>query len=692
MLLARGSVTDRPWGQTLGALGMKHLTGQLTVVSEGKEYAIVFHDGAIVAAASPAVADAAVRIALTNHLISKTQVPDLTRRIAAAPDRDDVDVIAEATKLSPEHVDQLRRKVTAQRAARSFSLETGEFSVMDEVQLATVPDVVGIDVRAVIYLGARLNVTAPAMTEALRVFGDAYILKKDAEATLSLFEFAEPVEMTILAELRAGTSLPEIEAAHRDIDPRTAEAMVYALMSVGACQMQDAPVIPRAGTATIKTQPALKRPTMPPAAARVNRDSSSSFGPYVSRTQSIQPVPAVGRTPTPTSAIRREFDDGTATPAAMRASRGHTDAPPSTGRASTPSMASGTNTGTSPTIASGTQNRQTPRLGTSSPTNPHLGRASASIPTLDPPTGVRAPTGDPAGRAPTGDPGRTPTGDPVTGRAPTPPSLGRAPTPSAPSVGRATTNSTISRTTTLRKTKALIAARTILFDQGADHFALLGVPFDAPFDIVRTTYLNLSRQLHPDKLAELGVDDAGGVAGRLFAQMGLAFAVLTDQKRRLEYMASLLRPDVALPPAAPPPPPARTMTSEESLAEAAEAFKRGEVALRRDEPIEACLAFAKAVELQPNNTDYGGLLGWSQFCAATDKAAAAPKARQALDKMINKSDKPIRGRFLLGRVERMLGNDQKAKYHFELVIYDQPNHAEAQAEIRAIDQRAKNKR
>ena len=673
MLLAHGSVTDRPWGQTLGALGTKRLTGQLTVVSEAKEYAVVFDDGAIIAASSPTIADAAVRIALTNHLISKAQVNDLTRRIATVPDRDDVDVIAETTKLSPDLVDKLRRKVIAQRAARTFSLETGEFSVTDEVTLATVPGVVGIDVRAVIYLGARLNVTAPAMTEALRVFGDAYVLKKDAEPTLSLFEFADPVEMTILAELRAGTSLPELEAAHRDIDPRTAEAMVYALMSVGACQMQEAPAIPRAGTATFtQKQPILKRPTTPPAAARtVSRDSSSSFAPSVARTQSIQPVPAVGRTPTPTSAIRREFDDGSATPAAMRASRGHTDAPPT--RASSPSIAAGTKTGSSPAVmAAGTQSRQTPRLGTNTPTNnPQFGRASTSNPT------IRPGTNDPVT-------GRAPTGDPAPGRAPTP--------TTPPSVGRAPTNPSIARTTTLRKTKALIAARSILVEQGADHFALLGVPFDAPSDVVRTTYLNLSRQLHPDKLAELGVDDTGGVASRLFSQIGQAFAVLTDQGRRTEYMASLLRPDVALPPAAPPPAPARTKTAEELVTEAAEAFKRGETALRRDEPIEACLAFAKAVELQPNNADYVGLLGWAQFCAATDKAAAAGKARQALDKMIQKSDKPIRGRFLLGRVERMLGRDREARYHFEQVIDMQANHAEAQSEIRAIDQRAKTKR
>src|SRR3954464_9879333 len=103
MLLARGAVTDRPWGQTLGALGTKRLTGQVSVVSEDKTYEIAFDLGTIVAATSPLVSDAAVRIALTNHLISKAAVPEITRRIAASPDRDEVDVLAEATGLSPQH-------------------------------------------------------------------------------------------------------------------------------------------------------------------------------------------------------------------------------------------------------------------------------------------------------------------------------------------------------------------------------------------------------------------------------------------------------------------------------------------------------------------------------------------------------------------------------------------------------------
>ncbi len=63
--LARGSVSDRPWGRTLGALGLRALTGQLTLVSDGRRFQVAFVEGAVVGAASPLASDAAVRVALT---------------------------------------------------------------------------------------------------------------------------------------------------------------------------------------------------------------------------------------------------------------------------------------------------------------------------------------------------------------------------------------------------------------------------------------------------------------------------------------------------------------------------------------------------------------------------------------------------------------------------------------------------
>src|ERR1700760_1427821 len=101
--LARGTVADRPWGRTLGALGLRGLSGQLTLLGDGKPFRIAFEQGAVVGATSPMASDAAVRLALTGGLITSTQVADITRRIAMSPHRDEIEVRAEAARLPIDH-------------------------------------------------------------------------------------------------------------------------------------------------------------------------------------------------------------------------------------------------------------------------------------------------------------------------------------------------------------------------------------------------------------------------------------------------------------------------------------------------------------------------------------------------------------------------------------------------------------
>src|SRR4051812_36058922 len=127
MELARGSVTDRPWGMTLGALGRRHCTGQLTLVEGTRTYGIVFDHGAVVGASSPLASDSASRVALLNQLIAPAQLAEVTRRLAAAPDRDEAEIVGEVARLSVDQMVKLRRKVIEHRAARTFSVERGDF-------------------------------------------------------------------------------------------------------------------------------------------------------------------------------------------------------------------------------------------------------------------------------------------------------------------------------------------------------------------------------------------------------------------------------------------------------------------------------------------------------------------------------------------------------------------------------------
>lgn len=250
--LARGGVADRPWGLTLGALGMRGLTGQLTLTSDGKRYHVAFAGGAVIAAASPLASDAAVRLAMTGGLLSSSQVADIARRHQANPTRDEVDLIAELIRLSPDQAMKLRRRAVAQRAARTFSLDRGEFVVDDQVTLPIYPGA-ELDVRAVIFLGAKTNLSEQRLSSELAMFGSTFKLREDAVVDLPQYGFAR-TEDSVLDLLETGAALPDLERVGSEA--HIVRAMVYALMSCNALD---------GGQAKARPQPAQQRPAIPQA-------------------------------------------------------------------------------------------------------------------------------------------------------------------------------------------------------------------------------------------------------------------------------------------------------------------------------------------------------------------------------------------------------------------------------------------
>jgi len=123
------------------------------------------------------------------------------------------------------------------------------------------------------------------------------------------------------------------------------------------------------------------------------------------------------------------------------------------------------------------------------------------------------------------------------------------------------------------------------------------------------------------------------------------------------------------------------------ILESEEAFRRGELALRRDRPQAAVIELERALELNPDEADYHATLAWARFCAASDKAPIADVTRAALERALELQPRSVTARFYLGRVDRMLGRDAEALRRFRDVIADSPGHAEAAAEIRALESR-----
>jgi tetratricopeptide (TPR) repeat protein len=532
--LARGTIADRPWGRTLAALGLRGATGELTVTADNKRYQVAFMRGAVVAAASPLASDAAVRIALTAGLVSSSQVADIARRQAAAPQRDEIELIAELVRLGPDHALRLRRRAVAHRAARTFALDRGEFVVDDRTTLRVVQGG-ELDVRSVIYLGARQHLSETRLAVDLSKLGAWFKLTAAGVEDLPQFGFGAD-EQPVLRRLQHGGTLADLAV---DSDPRLAQAVVYALVSCNACEVGSAP-------------PASRTASGPMPATR-----PSGSVPTTTRSSGTMPR---ARTQPPANAAQAQ-------------------------RKSQPSM----------------------RVAVARKVDP---AQSAQV-------------------------------------------------------------------------QQLIAAKLGQLAREADHFAVFGISADASPDQIRKAYFNLARQLHPDRLAALGIADDNRDAQRLFAHVNRAFAQLSDPRELAAYRDIVARGGEAV------------LRAEQQQAEemakriidAEEAFRRAEAAVSRDQFSLAMIELTRATQLNPGEPDYQALYTWVQFVSSDDKVAMAGRTRLALERVISQAPQAIEARFYLGRLERMVGRDDVALRLFQEVLRAEPRHTEAAGELRMLESR-----
>jgi hypothetical protein len=666
--LARGSVVDRPWGRTLAAIGLRPTSGQLTIYADNREYAVVFSQGAVVGAYSPLPADAVARVALTAGLLTANEVVEVSRRQSHD---DGTDVVIEVGRLTPDQVARLRRRATAHRAARSFSLERGEFVFTDNVTAGWHPDA-AVDVRAVIYLGARLTLSEHRLASDLGLLGASFRLRDDAIADLGQFGFTD-LERPILAALRQGASLYAVENAAPDVDQRTVRAVIYALACCGAVDaigdlipQQPATAGPPVRSSSVTIPRTRTGATAAPAvaagspAAGTAVTGSAAAHPAVPRTRTGQPSePTLSRTATPQPAERPNTAPPPVHPATARtiSPSGHnrTSSPiPVQARTGTPVSApipaqSRTGTPSSPTAHPPSSRTMTP---------PATGRISTPPDpprTTTPPAPRRTvPPTSPGPRAPAASPSHMYAKADV--RVPTATGAPAARNPLAAA-----------------ELQSLIKAKVSLVDQGADHFLLLGIKPDSPIEVVRSAFFGLVRRLHPDLLVASGLP-VTVEAQRLMARLNEAYAVLNAPEKRREYEDSLHLSD--------------SRQSADAIVTTAltaeERFRRGLAALKRDAIPDAVREFEAAFELKKDEGDYLALLTWAQFCAATDKQAAAPAARQMLERASRMSPESVTPRFWYGRLERALGRTPQALNHFRWVVDQDPRHADAAAEIRVL--------
>ncbi len=203
-----------------------------------------------------------------------------------------------------------------------------------------------------------------------------------------------------------------------------------------------------------------------------------------------------------------------------------------------------------------------------------------------------------------------------------------------------------------------------------NRFDILGLHLEATREQVKVAFLDLVKVFHPDRLPP-NLADLTPQATAIFDSLREAQEYLLDDERRAVHARQMA--------AAASGPPVRDQ------AEAAEAYRAGEAALRRRDHAAAEAAFAESYRLYPR-AHVLAARAWAIYMDPNRKVDAATARAMMVDAL--KEDPACdRAHYQLGVIARVEGDVERAERHFREALRSNPRHLEASQELRLIEMR-----
>jgi len=212
--------------------------------------------------------------------------------------------------------------------------------------------------------------------------------------------------------------------------------------------------------------------------------------------------------------------------------------------------------------------------------------------------------------------------------------------------------------------------------KGQTHFQRLGLTEQTDAGAVKISYFKLARLYHPDTLPPNAPPELERLKAEIFGYIGDAYRTLSDDKSRAEYIESLKGGAEG-----------QEEVDVVAILQAEERFKRGTIFMKARKYAEAVTIFDEAIQLNPDEAEFYAWRGYARFCAAPDKKAAQPEAFKELQLAIKKNDRCAPAHYFLGVMAKSLGDAGGALKHFRRTVELQPDHIDAQREIRIATQK-----
>jgi tetratricopeptide (TPR) repeat protein len=209
----------------------------------------------------------------------------------------------------------------------------------------------------------------------------------------------------------------------------------------------------------------------------------------------------------------------------------------------------------------------------------------------------------------------------------------------------------------------------------ADHFVVLGMERKtASAAEAKRNFFVLAKELHPDTVTDTAQEELRQLKERLFARINESAQVLSDDKRRKDYEDELEGKknsvDVA-----------RIFAAEEN-------FQRAEILIKAHKYQEGLDLLEKAIQMNDQEAEFYAWRGYARFLVARDRKAVYEEAAGDCKKALKMIEKCTPAHLFLGHMAKVLGEMKLAQQCYQRVLQLDPNHIEAQRELRLMGKKA----
>ncbi|NVJ23302.1 DnaJ domain-containing protein [Myxococcus sp. AM011] len=208
-----------------------------------------------------------------------------------------------------------------------------------------------------------------------------------------------------------------------------------------------------------------------------------------------------------------------------------------------------------------------------------------------------------------------------------------------------------------------------------NHFQRLGLAEQADSSAVKVAYFRLAKLYHPDTLPQGAPPELEKLKAEVFAYIGDAYRTLSDDKSRASYLEELKSGGGG------------AEVDINAILQAEELFQKACILVKARKFPEAVKMLNEAIQLNAEEAEFYAWRGYARFFTATDKKAAQPEASREIQNAIKRNERCAPAHYFLGVIAKLSGDAPGSLKHFKRTVELQPDHIDAQREIRMAAQK-----